>query len=64
MSKMRWPMMVAIVGMAVIALLLISGPWHPRNVEKDPSGMVVGGPQRLVAPRTPISPAAPAVPAR
>jgi hypothetical protein len=62
MSRMRWPMMAAFVVMAVIALLLISGPWSPRLVEKGPAGMVIG-PPRPLAPGTPITsaptPAAP-----
>jgi hypothetical protein len=41
--------------MAVVALLLISGPWNPRTVEKDPAGMVVGGSPRPLAPGTPIT---------
>ena len=60
MSRMRWPMMAAFVVMAVMALLLISGPWSPRLVDKDPAGTVVsdvGGPPRPLAPGTPITPA-------
>jgi len=34
MSRMSWPMITAVVVMAVMALLLISGPWSPRFVEK------------------------------
>jgi hypothetical protein len=55
MSRMSWPMMAAVVVMAVIALMLLSGPWSPRIVEKDPGGMVVGGPPRPQAPGTPIT---------
>jgi len=55
MSRMSWPMMAAVVVMAVIALMLLSGPWSPRIVEKDPGGMVVGGPPRPLAPGTPIT---------
>ena len=55
MSRMSWPMMAAFVIMGVIALLLLSGPWSPRVVEKDPAGMVVGGPPRPLAPGTPIT---------
>ena len=63
MIRMSWPMMAAFVVMAVIALMLISGPWSPRLVEKDPAGMVVGGPLRSLAPGTPINSAPiPAVP--
>jgi hypothetical protein len=40
MSRMSWPMMAAFVIMGVIALLLLSGPWSPRVVEKDPAGML------------------------
>ena len=63
MNTMSWPMITAVVVMAVMALLLISGPWSPRFVEKDPSGMVVGGPPRPLAPGTSINPpSTPAVP--
>ena len=55
MSRMRWPVMAAFVVMAVIALMLISGPWSPRLVEKDPAGTVIGGPPRPLAPGTPIT---------
>jgi len=55
MSRMSWPMMAAVVVMAVIALMLLSGPWSPRIVEKDPGGMVVGGPPRPLAPGTPVT---------
>ena len=55
MSRMSWPMMAAFVVMAVIALMLLSGPWSPRMVEKDPAGMVVGGPPRPLPPGTPIT---------
>jgi hypothetical protein len=55
MIRMSWPMMAAFVVMAVIALMLISGPWSPRLVEKDPAGMVIGGPPRPLAPGTPIT---------
>ena len=66
MSKMSWPMMAAFVAMGVIALMLISGPWSPRVVEKDAAGEVVGGPPRPLVPGTPITsvPPAPAGPAR
>jgi len=56
---MRWPVMAAFVVMAVMALMLISGPWSPRVVEKDPGGMIVGdvsGPPRPLAPGTRIAP--------
>jgi hypothetical protein len=56
MSKMKWPMMAAVVVIAVIALMLLAGPWSPRIVEKDEGGMVVGGPPRPLAPGTPIYP--------
>ena len=59
MSKMSWPMMAAFVAMGVIALMLISGPWSPRVVEKDAAGEVVGGPPRPLAPGTPITSAPP-----
>jgi hypothetical protein len=63
MSRMRWPMMVAIVVLAITGLMLITGPWGPRVVEKDAAGMVVSGPPRPLAPGTPITsattPAAP-----
>ena len=63
MSRMGWPMMVAIVIIAVTALMLITGPWSPRVVDKDVVGMVVGGPPRPLAPGTPITTApAPAAP--
>jgi hypothetical protein len=63
MSRMRWPMMAAFIVMGVIALLLISGPWSPRVVEKDLDGDVVAGPPRPLAPGTPITSApAPAAP--
>jgi hypothetical protein len=52
---MSWPVMAAFVVMGVMALLLISGPWTPRLVEKDPAGMVVGGSPRPLAPGTPIT---------
>jgi len=52
---MSWPTMAAVVVMAVIALMLLSGPWSPRIVEKDPGGMVVGGPPRPLAPGTPVT---------
>jgi len=55
MSRMSWPMMAAVVVIAVIALMLLSGPWSPRIVEKDPGGMVVGGPPRPLAPGTPVT---------
>jgi len=55
MSRMSWPTMAAVVVMAVIALMLLSGPWSPRIVEKDPGGMVVGGPPRPLAPGTPVT---------
>ena len=55
MSRMSWPMMAAFVVMGVIALMLISGPWSPRVVEKDAAGEVVGGPPRPLAPGTPIT---------
>ena len=55
MSRMSWPMMAAVVFIAVIALMLLSGPWSPRIVEKDPGGMVVGGPPRPLAPGTPVT---------
>ncbi len=55
MSRMRWPMMVAIVVIAVAALMLITGPWSPRVVEKDVAGMIVGGPPRPLAPGTPVT---------
>ena len=55
MSRMSWPMMAAFVAMGVIALMLISGPWSPRVVEKDAAGEVVGGPPRPLAPGTPIT---------
>ena len=45
-------MMVAVIVMAVIGLMLLSGPWSPRIVEKDPAGMVVGDPPRPLAPGT------------
>jgi len=54
---MRWPVMAAFVVMAVMALMLISGPWSPRIVAKDPAGVVVGdlvGPPRPLAPGTSI----------
>ena len=54
MSRMRWPMMVAIVTIAVTALMLITGPSSPKVVNKDVVGMVVGGPPRPLAPGTPI----------
>jgi len=64
MSRMRWQMMVAIVVIAVTGLMLITGPWRPRVVEKDVAGMVVGGPPRPLAPGTPIDSAPhPTVPA-
>ena len=59
MSKMSWPMMAAFVAMGVIALMLISGPWSPRVVEKDAAGEVVGGPPRPLALGTPITSAPP-----
>ena len=63
MSRMRWPTMAAFIVLGVIALTLISGPWSPRVVEKDPAGEVVGGPPRPLAPGTPITTApAPAAP--
>jgi hypothetical protein len=58
MSRMSWPMMAAFVAMAVMDLMLLSGPWSPRLVEKDPAGTIVGdvaGPPRPLAPRTPIT---------
>ena len=55
-GRMKWPMMAAFVVMAVIALMLLSGPWSPRMVEKDPAGMVVDDSPRPLAPRTPITP--------
>ena len=58
MSRMRWPMMAAFVVMAVLALMLLSGPWSPRVVEKDSTGVVVGdvsGPPRPLAPGTPVT---------
>ena len=55
MSRMSWPMMAAFVVMAVMALMLISGPWSSRVVEKDPAGMVVGGTPRPLAPGSPIT---------
>jgi hypothetical protein len=45
----------AFVAMGVIALMLISGPWSPRVVEKDAAGEVVGGPPRPLAPGTTIT---------
>lgn len=57
MSKMRWPMMCAFVVLAVMVLMMLSGPWSPRVVEKDPAGTAVGdvgGPPRPLAPGTPI----------
>jgi hypothetical protein len=54
MSRMSWPMITAVVVMAVMALLLISGPWSPRLVKKDPAGMVISGPPRPLAPGTPV----------
>jgi hypothetical protein len=63
MSRMSWPMIAAVVVMAVMALMLISGPWSARLVEKDPAGMVAGGPPRPGAPGTPVtSVPTPAVP--
>jgi hypothetical protein len=55
MSRMSWPMMAAVVVVAVMALMLLSGPWSPRIVEKDPAGTVVRGPPRPLAPGTPIT---------
>jgi hypothetical protein len=55
MSRMSWPMMAALVVMVVIALMLISGPWSPRSVEKDPAGIVVDSPPRPLAPGSPIT---------
>jgi hypothetical protein len=55
MSRMSWPKMAAVVVVAVMALMLLSGPWSSRIVEKDPAGMVVGGPPRPLAPGTPIT---------
>ena len=55
MSRMSWPVMAAFVVMGVMAVLLISGPWTPRLVEKDPAGIVVGGSPRPLAPGTPIT---------
>lgn len=52
MSKMSWPMMVAVVVFGVLALLLITGPWSPREVEKDVAGTVVASPPRPLAPGT------------
>ena len=52
---MSWPMMAAFV-MAVMALMLLSGPWSPRMVDKDPAGIVVGDPPRPLAPGTPLTP--------
>ena len=55
MNRMSWPMMAAFVVMAVTAFMLISGPWSPRVVEKDPAGMVVGDAPRPLAPGTPLT---------
>ena len=63
MSRMKWPMVAAFVIIAVIGLLLVAGPWGPRLVDKDPTGMVVGGSPRPLPPGTPITTApTPAVP--
>ena len=63
MSRISWAMAAAFVVMAVTALLLISGPWSPRLVEKDAAGVPVGGPPRPLAPGTPINSArTPALP--
>ena len=59
MSRITWPMMAAFVVMAAMALMLTSGPWSPRLVEKDPPGVAIGGPPRPLAPGTPIAPDAP-----
>ena len=47
-------MMVVVVVFGVLALMMVSGQWRPRVVEKDAAGMVVGGPPRPLAPGTPI----------
>jgi hypothetical protein len=60
MRRMSWPMMAAFVVMSTMGLMLLAGPWSPRLVEKDPTGVVVGdvaGPPRPLAPGTPITPA-------
>ncbi len=56
MRRISWPMMVALVFIAVTALMLLWGPWSPRMVERDEAGMPVGGPLRPLAPGTPITP--------
>ena len=55
MSRISWAMAAAFVVMAVTALLLISGPWRPRLVERDAAGVPVGGQARPLAPGTPIN---------
>lgn len=57
MNRTSWPMMAAFAVIAVIALLLIAGPWSPRLIEKDSAGMPIGGSPRPLAPGTPITPA-------
>jgi hypothetical protein len=63
MNRISWAMAAALVVMAVMALLLISGPWSPRLVERDAAGVPVGGPSRPLAPGTSITSApTPALP--
>ena len=63
MNRISWAMAAALVVMAVMALLLISGPWSPILVERDAAGVPVGGPPRPLAPGTPITSApTPALP--
>jgi hypothetical protein len=51
-------MMAAYGVMAAIVLMLVSGTWSPRVVEKDQGGSVVGdvvGPPRQLPPGTPVT---------
>jgi hypothetical protein len=54
MSRMSWPTMGAVVLFGVLGLMMVSGQWRPRVVEKDAAGMVVGGTTRPLAPGTRI----------
>ena len=49
----------ALAVMALIALLMIGGPWSPRLVERDMAGIEIGTSTRPLPPGTPV-PSAPA----
>ena len=63
-SRMSNTMIAALSVVAIMALLLMAGPWSPRIEHRDPAGLVVGDSPRPLPPGTPVTLApAPAVPA-